>query len=225
MTEEHRFGDLKKIPPEPAAKIMARGKVVLQTKLDAPASASVGDVLAELEEKGELIDMLHLLAHALPPREATWWACLSGRDIVPEGTEKMPPPLQAAEDWVFKPNDETRTRAREALDNADNEDETMLCAMAATFADGTLGPGELEDYEAPPGAVGGAAFGMALTAMFDDEELTDMRGPWILERGLDIARGGNGKVEAPEVPPPPTDEDLEDEFDDDDADETEEARP
>ena len=221
MTEEHRFGDLKKIPDEPAAKIMARGKVVLQTKIDAPASASVGDVLAELEAKGELIDMLHLIAHALPPREATWWACLSGRDIVPEGTKVMPPPLKAAEDWVFKPNDETRTRAREALDTADNEDDTMLCAMAATFADGTLGPGELEDYEAPPGAVGGAAFGMALTALFDDDDLVEMRGPWLLERALDIARGGNGTVDPPFIPEPVVEEDP----DDDDAFQSEGARP
>lgn len=214
MTQASRFEGLKKLPDDPAAKILARNNAVLQTELDVPASASVSEVLSELEAKGELIDMMQLLAHSLPPREATWWACLSARDIVPEDAKKLPPPLKAAEDWVFQPSEETRTRAREALDGAANEDDTMLCAMAATFADGTLGPGELEDYDAPPGAVGGAAFGMALTSLFHDDDLVEMRGPWLLERALDIARGGNGRVEPPFIPEPVVDED-EDEDDND----------
>ena len=200
MTGPNRFGALKKLPEEPAAEILARGNAVLQTSLDAPASASVPEVLSELDAKGALIDMLQLLAHALPPREATWWACLSARDILPENASEPPPPLKAAEEWVIQPSEDTRSRARKALDAAHNEDETVLCAMAATFADGTLGPGEFEDYEAPPGAVGGAAFGMALTSLFHDEDQVEMRGHWLLERALDIARGGNGRVDPPAIP-------------------------
>jgi hypothetical protein len=193
MTDGSAYRDLKKLPGTPAAKILGQCNVVLQTRLDAPASASVADVLTELEAKGALLDMLQLLAHSLPPREATWWACLSARDMVPEGAA-IPAPLKAAETWVFQPGVESRTRAREALDSAGNEDETVLCAMAASFADGTLGPGELEDYEAPPGAVGGAVFGMALISLFHDEEKVETRGPLLLARALDIARGGSGKA-------------------------------
>ncbi|QPH54094.1 DUF6931 family protein [Pontivivens ytuae] len=184
------FDNLRKLPDTPVAGILARGNAKLQTKLDAAKGASAAEVLAELDGKGALMDMMQVLAHALPPREAIWWACLSGRDVAAEGT----PPIEAAEAWVFKPGPETRIRARQALDTADNEDDTALCAMAASFADGTLGPGELEDYAAPPGAVGTAAFGMALTALFHDEEQVEAQGPLILARALDIARGGNGKI-------------------------------
>ena len=202
MTGPSRFEALKKLPDDPAAKILARGNAVLQTPLEAPASASVPEVLSELDAKRAVIDMLQLLAHALPPREATWWACLSARDLLSEDAAAPPPPLKAAEAWVLQPGEDTRARAREALDSAHNEDETVLCAMAATFADGTLGPGELQDYEAPPGAVGGAAFGMALTALFHDEDQVELRGQWLLERALDIARGGNGRVDPPVLPVP-----------------------
>ena len=192
MTSQNRFSDLTKVPAVPAAKVLARGNAVLQTPLDAPASASIADVLAELEAKGALIDMLQLLAHALPAREATWWACLSARDTLAEGT----PVLKAAEAWVYQPGVNTRTLAREALDTATNQDETVLCAMAASFADGTLGPGELEDYTAPAGAVGAAAFGMALTALFHDEDKVEAEGQVLLARALDIARGGSGTLAA-----------------------------
>ena len=85
MTDRAKFAALKKLPDVPAAKILAEGNVVLQETLDAPASASIGDVLTELEAKGGLIDMLQLLAHALPGREATWWACLAARDTLAQG--------------------------------------------------------------------------------------------------------------------------------------------
>ncbi|NSX53687.1 hypothetical protein HRQ87_02630 [Sulfitobacter sp. 1151] len=190
-----RFGALKKVPDHPAARTMAHNNVVLQTPVDAAANASVAEVLSELDAKGALIDMLQLLAHALPAREATWWACLSARDTLPDG--KLTPSVKAAEAWVLQPSEETRTRAREALDTAHNEDETVLCAMAASFANGTLGPGQHEDYEAPPGAVGVAAFSMALTSLFHDEDQIDTHGRLLLERALDIARGGNGRMDKP----------------------------
>ncbi|WP_370049236.1 MULTISPECIES: DUF6931 family protein [Salipiger] len=192
-----RFTGLRKLPDAPTARILATGNAVLQTPLDLPASASVPETLAALETEGALIDMLQVLAHALPPREATWLACLAARGTVPEGAA-MPAPLRAAEAWVFKPGPETRAAARAALDAAGNEDDTALCAMAASMADGTLGPGELEDYAAPPGAVGGAAFGMLLTALFHDEDKVETRGPELLARALDIARGGNGTPAATE---------------------------
>ncbi|MDX8346876.1 hypothetical protein SLH49_02650 [Cognatiyoonia sp. IB215446] len=189
-----RFDDLKKLPTHPAARIIAHNNIVLQTPVTAPASATVAQLLSELHEKGAVIDMMQLLAHALPPRETTWWACLSARDLLPDGSDKLTPSIKAAEDWVLQPSEETRALARAALDSAPNDDDTVFCAMAATFADGTLGPGEYEDYDAPPGAVGSAAFSIALIAMFDREDETETRATLLLERALDISRGGSGQV-------------------------------
>ena len=188
-----RYADLKKLSNTPAAKILAQGNAVLQSRVTAPASASVAEVLLELEGKEALIDMLQLLAHSLPAREAIWWACLSARDILPRGAP-LPACLTAAEAWVYQPGVVNRTRAREALDSAGHDDDTVFCAMAACFADGTLGPGELEDYQAPRGAVGGAVFGMTLMSLFHDADEVETRGPLLLARALDIARGGTGNL-------------------------------
>ena len=186
-----RFDNLSKLPDFPAARILTRNKVKLQTPLDLPAGAPAAELLAALAQKDALVDMLQLLAHALPPREATFWACLAAKDLGRGKTRCV----RAAEAWVRQPGLETRIEAREALDAVDDDDDTVFCAMAASFADGTMGPGEYEDYDAPPGAVGGAVFGLLLITLFDENADPETRGALLLQRGLNIARGGNGQIE------------------------------
>ena len=192
-----RFENLKKIPPEPAAKLLANANTKLQTKLAAPASAPVGTVLKELEEKAAKIDILRLLSVAIPAREATWWACLAARDLIGGPDVKpVPPPLACAERWVFKPTQENRQLAREAFEGAELDDDTAYCAMAALYADGTLGPGEMNQHPAPPNGVSAAVLAMNMIAMRANVERMQVYLDILIDRGLDIARGGNGKVEA-----------------------------
>ena len=74
-----------------------------------------------------------------------------------ELTREVKPALsnQASEHEIVSNHDEEPSVAAQSL---------LAGAMAASFADGTLGPGELDDYQAPAGAVGAAVFGI-----FDDE--------------------------------------------------------
>ena len=166
----------------------------LQTPLDAPASASVEAVLAELDAKGALIDMLRLLSVALPPRERIWWACLAARDTLAEGAPP-PPPLKAAEAWVFKPNDENRKAAIASLELASGEDETVHCATAVQFADGTLGVGDLAEHQGPPGACETLAFAMNVVALGTRADDFEAFGAHLVDRALDVARGGSGRIE------------------------------
>lgn len=191
-----RFENLKKIPPEPAARMLALQNMKLQTKLDAPASASVQVVLEELEGKAAKFDILRVLAVALPPREATWWACLAGHDLIGPEPKVVPPPLASAERWVFKPTEENRIAARDAFETADMDDNTTFCAMAALYADGTLGPGDMNDTPAPPNGVSAAVFAMNLLSMNMNVETMDVHIETLIDRGLDIARGGNGRAAA-----------------------------
>lgn len=188
-----RFESLKKIPNEPAARILALANARLKTPLAAPAAAPVGVVLDELNRKGAWIDMLRLLSAALPPRERVWWACLAGRDVVAAEGRKSPS-LAAAEAWVFKPTDDTRRAVRVALDNAEPDDECTLCCTAALFADGTLGPDDMAQHTAPPGAAQAAAFGMNLIALGKLKAEVEAGAHRLVDRALDIARGGNGRV-------------------------------
>jgi len=205
-----RFKDLKKIPAQPAVRLLAVANAKLQTPLESPANASVAVVLEELAGKDALPDMLRLMSVALPPREAVWWACVAARDLV---GDEMTPCLKAAEDWVFSPTDEKRRAVQVALEAAEMDDETVLVATAALYAPGDLGPGEMAEHPAPPGAVSSCTFGQNLMTLGTAEDpVRQMH--WLVDRALDIARGGNGKVPVPEVdtslPPLPDDDEEED---------------
>ena len=88
-----RYKNMVKVPQQPAAKLLSNANVMLQTNVDAPASAPIQAVLSELDEKGEWIDILKLLAVVLPPRERVWWACLAARDYLGPKSPEDPLPL------------------------------------------------------------------------------------------------------------------------------------
>lgn len=191
-----RFENLKKIPPEPAARMLAMANTKLQTPISAPASAPVDVVFGELEQKAAQIDIMRLLSVALPPREATWWACLAARDLIGEDAKTVPIPLACAERWVFKPTEENRIAARDAFETAEMDDDTTFCAMAALYADGTLGPGDMNDTPAPPNGVAAAVLAMNMIAARARADTFKTYVDILIDRGLDIARGGNGRVTA-----------------------------
>ncbi|NNE52756.1 MAG: hypothetical protein HKN30_10175 [Sulfitobacter sp.] len=194
---QERFKNLTKLSSEPAAKILAAQNARLETQLAAPASAPIDEVLSELAEKDAPVDMLRLLSAVLPPRERVWWACLAARDIIGSGPENATPSLKAAEDWVFKPTEENRAAAVASLDYAPVEDDTVHCALSVMYADGTLGPGELAQHPGPPGGSSVTAFAMNIEALGRKMELFDDYVEVLIDRALDIARGGSGKIDVP----------------------------
>ena len=191
-----RFDGLQKIPEQPAARLLALANARLGVKLEAPASALVPEVLEELDGKGAVVDILRLLAVALPARERVWWACLAARDYVGPKSDADPMPLAVAEAWVFKPNEDNREPLREAMDHALPDDDTVHCARAALFADGTLGTGEAKEHPAPPGASALSAYAMNMVALGRLSDRFEEHKAVLIDRALDIARGGNGRIAA-----------------------------
>lgn len=190
-----RFEGLKKIPEQPAARLLASANATLKTKISAPASASVQTVLAELEAEEAHVDMLRLLSVSLPPRECVWWACIAGRDVMgPDAQSKC---LSAAEAWVFEPTVENRERLRLVLENESSGDATAPVATAAYYAPGNLGEGDMADMAAPIGVVSACCFGMNLKTL-KVGPTPDRCFQVTIDRALDIARGGNGKIQLAE---------------------------
>ncbi len=192
---EQRFADLKKIPDAPAARMLAEVNAALETQVDAPASASVETVLNKLAAQDAWVDVLRLLSIAMPAREGVWWACIAARDVVGEGEENATHCLKASEAWVFKPDEKNREAARVSLDNVYVDDDTNLVATAVMYAPGNMGPGDMAQYPAPAGAVSSCVFGMNMISLGAAEDFeTHMQ--LLIDRAVDIARGGNGKIEA-----------------------------
>lgn len=191
-----RFADLKKVPTQPAVRLLAMANAKLKLKLKAPANASVEVVMTELAKADAVVDMLRLMSVALPARERVWWACLAARDVVGLDPEVVPPPLVASEAWVRKPSDAARDAARLAVEVADIDDETVFCANTVVYCDDTLGTGDMAQYPAPPGASQTSAFGMNIVAMGTGEDVMQMA-HHLVDRAVDIARGGNGQIPLP----------------------------
>jgi len=199
MSISERFQGLTKVPDQPAARLLALANARLGLKLEAPASASVPEVLTELHRKNATVDILRMFAVALPPRERVWWACLAARDLV-EGGLAGDAIVEAAETWVKKPTDENLVRVQRAVEAADPDDGTVMAGHAALNAMGRMGPQELANFEAPAGASEVYALVMNANSLtmpgIDPEE----RAGLLIERALDIARGGQGEPKAKALP-------------------------
>ena len=196
------IGTLKKVAPAPAKELCAD----LQLDDEAKAIMLEGqDILAFI--KGLIDAGMHeaackVLARALPRREAVWWACVCARGVLPtDAPEPLAQTLAAAEAWVYKPADEIRRDAYAKAEAVGLLTPPAWAAMAAFWADGSMGPPDAPVVPAPAHltaiAVGGA---MALAAVVDPEpEKIPVAWESFLTRGLDIAQGGNGRL--PDDPP------------------------
>jgi hypothetical protein len=90
-----------------------------------PVGESLGDLVDQHAEPRALIetlvgagrdlDAVRFLVYCLPPRESVWLACLAARNA----GESDAAALDAAEQWVYKPDEEKRRSARAALERAE----------------------------------------------------------------------------------------------------------
>ncbi|MEM9583094.1 MAG: hypothetical protein AAGA08_08260 [Pseudomonadota bacterium] len=208
----HRYSDLTKIPADPLSRLMAIADLELSGEVDVPASADTEYVLRALDAAEKWDEVALVLAVALPNREAAWWSCLAARDYVKFKPKTPMNSIRAAEAWVFDPSDKTLADLETVIENNSPKDKSALCATAALYATGTMGSGEMAKIPAPPSAVALAVFGMNMLAMAEAEDPgTHMQ--WLIDRALDIARGGNGTIPCPK---PIIDEDQDQDSDADD---------
>ena len=192
---QREIGNLERVPDEPATKLLAQAGQKLLSKPGTQANASVAEVLTALTAMDETRDLLVLLAVALPARQRTWWACLSARDKLGESAEAFET-LTTAEAWVYKPTDETYGAVFDALQRAEPVDPASNCGLAALYSGGKLGPGDLADHDAPPGASETAALTMVIDAISANTDNPAAYVALVIDRAIDLAEGGSGKLTA-----------------------------
>jgi Family of unknown function (DUF6931) len=192
MSDAERFKGLKKIPDTPFEALAKIARINLKPDLEINPKKPTAEVLQALEDKNAVLEFLQVVAHALPPRERVWLACLSATDLLPNGSEKTPA-MKAAEAWVYKPNTETRAAVQKTIDNSAMDDETVLVADAAFHA---IIPGMEEEIVSPPNASGTMVFAVLMKALFSVKgaEAQKVQAKLLADRALDIARGGNGRT-------------------------------
>jgi hypothetical protein len=157
-------------------------------KLLTPTIAPRGLVQAMLERDLHA-DAVRFLAHALPRREAVWWAWVCARRAAGDA----PPPqiraaLDATERWIREPSDEHRRAAMQRAEAADFGTAAGCAALAAFLSGDNLAPPNVEQ-RVPPGefmAAKAIAGAIVLAAVAQEPEKAPEKFQAFIQQGLDV---------------------------------------
>jgi hypothetical protein len=97
--------------------------------------------VATLVERDLHADAIRFIAHALPRREAVWWAWVCARKVAgaePKAATKAA--LDATERWIVQPTEEHRRQALHFGELADFGTPAGCAALAAFMSAGSLAP-------------------------------------------------------------------------------------
>lgn len=141
-------------------------------------------------------DVVTFIAHALPVREAIWWACCSAGQRDDWSTDEANA-IRAAKAWVHTPDETSRRFAEKMAIKAELQTGAGWVAQAAFWSGGSM-IAIGEPIIAPPEylyahAVAGA---INLSAVMPDGLEAKERYSHYFAIGLNIAHGGNGHIGA-----------------------------
>jgi len=186
------------------SKIAGKGLAPLLPLLklgETPAAAvkdcqSATEALARLEAGGFLMEATRLLAHALPRREAVWWACMCATHTEPPDLPEVDHKArEAAELWVRQPSDENRIAAKKKSDATAVATPESWIAMAVFFCGESITP-EGQPVVPPKPHIAGRTLSGAvlLSAVRSDPKRQVVRLQRFLESGRNVAAGGAGRL-------------------------------
>lgn len=144
----------------------------------------------ELVKKECWEDAVRFLAHALPKREALWWACACVRQAKALASPEQEAALTAVETYVAVPTDTYRRAAWSAAETADLGTPAGCVGSAAFFSAGSLAPPDLPPV--PPGELltaRGVANAILLSAVIREPENAAEKYQAFLDLGLAVAQG------------------------------------
>ncbi|HYE35614.1 DUF6931 family protein [Methylocaldum sp.] len=164
---------------------------------------SPADFLRLLMENALYPDAVKFLARALPKRESTWWACLCARTALGDGqAPEALKPVELAEQWVYKPSEEHRRLAFTAAEAHQFQGPASWAAMAAFWSGGSMAPPEAPAVPPADNLTGKAVAGAVMLAAVQVEpEKAPAKYRRFLEQGIDIACGGNGRLDSKPAAP------------------------
>lgn len=162
-----------------------------------PKAPTPESYLGMLTQAGLMSDAIRWLAQGLRPRESVWWACLAARAYVEWG-HPLPEPdvaaLSAAETWVFKPEEDNRRAAMAKAQETGYQSPASWAAIAAFWSGGSMAPVDSPAVPPPQHLIGRAVWGAVMIAInAGPPPEVEKRQKKLLDQGMDIARGGNGR--------------------------------
>ena len=187
---------LPKLLATPWEDVLARtaltGECAALIQQDTDPAAAI----SRLEAADFVTEAAKLMAHALPKREAVWWACMCARHTTPADLpEADAAAVAGAEEWVRRQTDETRRAAFEHAQRANFSTAEAWAAVAAFWSGDSMSPLGQPKTPPPPHLTGTAATGsVTLAAVRGFPDRRDERLRRFLASGREIAAGGAGRL-------------------------------
>ncbi len=180
----------------PLAPLLTRIELEPPVRALIETEEMAAEAIARLEGAGHAIEACKVAAHALPKREAVWWACMCARSAPdPAATPADLAALEAAEAWVRRPEEKLRRAAMAAAETSNFRSTEAWAAVGAFWSGGSMAP-EGQPV-VPPGehltgvAIGGA---VVLAGVRIRPQDCNARLGRFLASARDIAQGGAGRL-------------------------------
>lgn len=168
----------------------------------AQGGTEVANAIAALEQAGLLVEASRLFAHALPRREAVWWACMCARGAPPPPgvvlSEADLGAREGAENWVRQQSEDIRRAAMDKARAAGFQTPEAWAGAAAFWSGDNIAPPTAPQPIPPPPELTGVAVAgaIALAAARGDPQAHTARLARFLAAAKDIASGGSGRIAA-----------------------------
>lgn len=185
-----------------------RDEVVARAALGPEARSAVADVatvpgvIAALAGGGFLVEAARCFAHALPKREAVWWAAMCALSTEPDDlseTDRIA--RESAEAWVRAQTEETRRRAMELAERVGFQTPEAWAAVGAFWSGPSIAPEGTPAIPPAPHLTGVAVAGAVILASVRGEPSRRLvRLERFLGSAREIARGGAGRLAQEDAP-------------------------
>ena len=189
---------IDRVTGKSAAEVSERARLGDEARSLLAEGMTSRQYLDQLIERQLHTDAVQFLAHALPKREAVWWACLCiAERLGPDPSQAATAALEAARAWVIDPEDENRRATFPAAEAADIGTPPGCTAAAAYFSGGSLAPAHL-DPVAPAEHLTAHLVASALTlaAVIQEPAKAAEKHAAFLHIGLEVASGQHAWPEA-----------------------------
>ena len=158
------------------------------TALAAAGNPSPPAFVASLIEGEHFADAVRFLAHALPKREAVWWAWVAARNAA--GAEPAPAiknALDATERWIVQPTEEHRRAAMTAGEAAEFGTAAGCAALAAFMTGGSMAPPDNPAVPPPEFMTAKAVAGSVTLAAVAKPDQTKAQFSDFVKIGMEVA--------------------------------------
>ena len=193
------MAELVKVKAKAAGELLQHFEVDEESLPFVKADASPLACIQALVEHKCFNDAVKLIAHALPKREAVWWACLAAQHAAGEAPLEgdNAAAVKAAEKWVKDPSEENRQAAKKLGDKTGHKSAASWAATAAYWSAGSMAAEGDPAVPPPPFLYAHAVAGsVSLAAALPDPDRADEKFSHYIKQGLDLAAGGRGEVGA-----------------------------